>query len=137
MCLCIVSRTDDSAGRKAVPLSAALGQKTSGFPNLLSAQAGIEHGTGFLLGDVSAVEQGHGHGRRLAVVTWAPSSPVASLTTVLCCSCCGSLCLVRLEAEGGRIPTQQQDSSSVYEGGQELSSGRRALQEGARPGAAH
>lgn len=56
---------------------------------------------------------------------------------LLCCSCCGSVRAVWAEAQGSRIPAQQQDSSSVHEGGQELSSGRGALQEGARPGAAH
>lgn len=53
------------------------------------------------------------------------------------CSCCGVLRAVRAEAEGGRLPAQQQDRSALHEGGQELPPGRGALQEGAGPGAAH
>lgn len=59
------------------------------------------------------------------------------LRPVLCCSRRGMLRAVRAEAEGGRVPAQQQDRSAVHEGGQELPPGRGALQEGAGPGAAH
>lgn len=48
-------------------------------------------------------------------------------------SCSGGVCSARAETAGSRFSAQQQGSSALHEGGEELRPGRGAVQEG--PGA--